>query len=318
MSKKIATITLNPAYDLVGLCRNIELGTINQVKTAGLHAAGKGINVAKVLRDLDIDVTSGGFLGSDNLDGFQSLFNNFGIVNRFKVVPGRTRINVKLTEKNSKVTDFNFSGFEVTQQDWKHFVNDSLSWIYHFDMVVVSGSLPSGLDLDMFSDWMSSLRARCARIIFDSSHEALVAGLKAIPWLVKPNLRELEIWRGYPLTGLTDIVSAAQALRKKGITHVVISLGAQGALWVSKRGSWIAKPPPCKVISTVGAGDAMVGGLIYGLLMHKSIEHTLQLATAIATLAVSQSNVGVTNRLHLDSIMTHIDVQPFHQNQEKE
>ncbi|MCX2959224.1 MAG: PfkB family carbohydrate kinase, partial [Serratia symbiotica] len=87
-------------------------------------------------------------------------------------------------------------------------------------------------------------RAQCPCIIFDSSREALVAGLKAAPWLVKPNRRELEIWAGRPLPVLEDVVAAAQALREQGIAHVVISLGAEGALWVNASGAWIAKPPP--------------------------------------------------------------------------
>jgi fructose-1-phosphate kinase PfkB-like protein len=90
MSRRVATITLNPAYDLVGFCPEIERGEVNLVRTTGLHAAGKGINVAKVLKDLGIDVTVGGFLGKDNQDGFQQLFSELGIANRFQVVQGRT------------------------------------------------------------------------------------------------------------------------------------------------------------------------------------------------------------------------------------
>ncbi|EKN5047548.1 1-phosphofructokinase [Yersinia enterocolitica] len=311
MSRRVATITLNPAYDLVGFCPEIERGEVNLVKTAGLHAAGKGINVAKVLKDLGIDVTVGGFLGKDNQDGFQLLFSELGIANRFQVVPGRTRINVKLTEKDGEVTDFNFSGFEVTKPDWDRFVNDSLSWLGQFDMVAVSGSLPAGVNPDDFTDWMKRLRSQCSCIIFDSSREALVAGLKASPWLVKPNRRELEIWAGRPLPELGDVVEAAHALRDQGIAHVVISLGAEGALWVNASGAWLAKPPACDVVSTVGAGDSMVGGLIYGLLMRESSEHTLRLATAVAALAVSQSNVGITNRPQLAAMMAKVDLKPF-------
>ena len=85
------------------------------MKTTGLHAAGKGINVAKVLKDTGIDVTVGGFLGKDNQDGFQQLFSaSWALPTVSVVVQGRTRINVKLTEKDGEVTDFNFSGFEVT------------------------------------------------------------------------------------------------------------------------------------------------------------------------------------------------------------
>lgn len=316
MSHRVATITLNPAYDLVGLCSQINRGEVNRIKTAGFHAAGKGINVAKVLKNLGIDVTVGGFLGKDNQNGFQQLFSELGIANRFLVVNGRTRINVKLTEQPltgspGNVTDFNFSGFEVSTRDWERFVTHSLSWLDQFDMVAVSGSLPTGVDPDAFTDWMLRLRTRCPCLIFDSSREALAAGLKASPWLVKPNRHELEVLAGRPLPRLQDVVTEAHALRDKGIAHVVISLGEEGAMWVNASGVWVAKPPHCEVISTVGAGDSMVGGLIYGLLMRESSEYTLRLATAVAALAVSQSNVGVTDRAQLAAMMANVDLKPF-------
>lgn len=309
MSRRVATITLNPAYDLVGYCPNVVRGQVNRINTTGLHAAGKGINVARVLKELGIDVTVGGFLGAGNQEGFQELFSQCGIANRFQVVSGRTRINVKLTEQNSIVTDLNFSGFQVTDSDWQRFVSDSLNWIDQFDMVCVSGSLPAGVDLPAFTDWLVRLRTLCPCVIFDSSQEALCAGLKAAPWLVKPNRQELENWLGKTLSSLNEIIAAAHQLREQGIAHVVISLGEQGALWVNASGEWLAKPPEVQVVSTVGAGDAMVGGLIYGLLMRESSEHTLRLATALAALAVSQSNVGITDRTSLAAMMARVDLK---------
>lgn len=311
MRRRVATITLNPAYDLVGLSTPIELGKVNRVTTAGFHAAGKGINVAKVLKSLGIDVTVGGFLGKENQDGFQKEFSEAGIANRFQMVEGRTRINVKLTEPNGKVTDFNFSGFEITKQDWTRFVNDTLSWAGQFDMICVSGSVPPSIDLNDFTTWMKRLRSECMCLIFDSSREAFVAGLKALPWLVKPNHHELEIWAGRPLPELSDVVQAAHELRQQGIAHVVISLGEQGAMWVNASGAWMAKPPKCDVVSTVGAGDSMVGGLIYGLMMRQTSEHTLRLATAISALAVSQTNVGITDREQLARMMTEVELTPL-------
>ncbi|HGN1755019.1 TPA: 1-phosphofructokinase [Proteus mirabilis] len=311
MRRRVATITLNPAYDLVGLSTPIELGEVNRVTTAGFHAAGKGINVAKVLKSLGIDVTVGGFLGKENQDGFQKEFSEAGIANRFQMVEGRTRINVKLTEPSGKVTDFNFSGFEITKQDWTRFVNDTLSWAGQFDMICVSGSVPPSIDLNDFTAWMKRLRSECMCLIFDSSREAFVAGLKALPWLVKPNHHELEIWAGRPLPELSDVVQAAHELRQQGIAHVVISLGEQGAMWVNASGAWMAKPPKCDVVSTVGAGDSMVGGLIYGLMMRQTSEHTLRLATAISALAVSQTNVGITDREQLARMMTKVELTPL-------
>lgn len=308
MSRNVATITFNPAYDLVGTCQKIERGEVNLVKTIGLHAAGKGINVAKVLKQLGVDVTVGGFLGRENQDGFQYLFSELGIANRFNVITGRTRINVKLTESDNGVTDLNFSGFSVNTADWERFVSDSLSWVHQFDMVSVSGSLPDGVSLPAFTDWMRRLRNVCPCIIFDSSREAFSAGLEAAPWLIKPNLKELEIWVGHSLPTLDDVIAAANKLRELGIAHVIISLGAEGALWVNATSTWIAKPPKCEIISTVGAGDAMVGGLIYGLLMGEGCEHTLRLATAVSALAVSQSGVGFADRSQLAAMMAQVDI----------
>lgn len=311
MSRRVATITLNPAYDLVGACPAIDVGGVNLVRTAGLNPAGKGNNVAKVLRDLGIDITVSGFMGRENQEEFQHFFSENGMANRFYLVSGRTRINVKLTEGKGQVTDFNFSGFTVSPQDWQRFATDSLNWLGHFDMVVVSGSLPHGVDPEAFTQWMIKLRRLCPCIIFDSSRDALVAGLKAAPWLIKPNHRELEAWVGHSLTEMADIINAAHQLRDKGIAHVVISLGERGALWVNASGAWLAKPPHCDVISTVGAGDSMVAGLVYGLLMSQTSEHTLRLATAISALSVSQPDVGIKDRSQLADMMKKIELTPI-------
>ena len=91
MMAKVATITLNAAYDLVGRLKRIELGEVNTVETLGLFPAGKGINVAKVLKDLGVDVTVGGFLGEDNQGDFVALFDKLGLQDKFQRVPGRTR-----------------------------------------------------------------------------------------------------------------------------------------------------------------------------------------------------------------------------------
>ncbi len=228
------------------------------------------------------------------------------------MVQGRTRINVKLTEKDGEVTDFNFSGFEVTPGDWERFVNDSLSWLGQFDMVCVSGSLPSGVSPEAFTDWMTRLRSQCPCIIFDSSREALVCRTKAAPWLVKPNRRELEIWAGRKLPEMKDVIDAAHALREQGIAHVVISLGEEGALWVNASlGSGLLNHLQWKWSAPLAPAILMVGGLIYGLLMRESSEHTLRLATAVAALAVSQSNVGITDRTQLAAMMARVDLQPF-------
>ena len=308
MTYRVATITLNPAYDLLGFCPKVELGDVNLVQTNALLAAGKGINVAKVLSDLDVKLTVGGFLGKENRDGFNLLFKSLNVIDKFQTIDGRTRINVKLTEENSEVTDLNFSGFTINDQDWQTFVTDSLEWLKDIDMVAISGSLPSGVSLEKFTEWMKQVKAICPKVVFDSSRDALVAGLKANPWLIKPNDKELEMWVGRKLSTLTDIKTAALQIIDSGIENVVISLGSKGALWVTKNEAWIAKPPKCQVVSTVGAGDSMVAGLMYGLMTNQSIKDTLVFASSVAALSVEQAGVGISDRQAVTNMLGKIEI----------
>nr|WP_314401230.1 1-phosphofructokinase [uncultured Aggregatibacter sp.] len=305
----VATITLNAAYDLVGHLKRIELGEVNTVETLGLFPAGKGINVAKVLKDLGVDVTVGGFLGEDNQGDFVTLFDKLGLQDKFQRVPGRTRINVKITETEADVTDLNFLGYEISDSAWQQFVADSLAYCKSFDIVAVCGSLPRGVTPDLFADWLKQLHQAGIKVVLDSSNAALAAGLSARPWLVKPNHCELEAWVGYTLNSLEEIVSAAKKLKAQGIANVIISMGAQGSVWLSDEAVIQAQPPKCEnVVSTVGAGDSMVAGLIYGLINGLPQKDTLAFASAVSAFAVSQSNVGISDRTLLEPILNNVNI----------
>ena len=226
----VVTITLNAAYDLVGRLNRIQLGEVNTVETLGLFPAGKGINVAKVLKDLGVDVAVGGFLGKDNSADFEQMFNKHGLEDKFHRVDGKTRINVKITETEADVTDLNFLGYQISPQVWQQFVTDSLAYCLDYDIVAVCGSLPRGISPELFADWLNQLHQAGVKVVLDSSNAALTAGLKAKPWLVKPNHRELEAWIGHPLNRLEEIIAAAQQLKAEGIENVIISMGAKGSL----------------------------------------------------------------------------------------
>ncbi|TCJ95853.1 1-phosphofructokinase [Volucribacter psittacicida] len=306
---KIATITLNTAYDLVGRLKRIELGEVNTVETLGLFPAGKGINVAKVLKDLGLEVAVGGFLGEDNQGDFVQLFQQLNLEDKFQRVAGKTRINVKITETEADVTDLNFLGYQISPQDWQQFTQQSLAYAKQFDIVAVCGSLPRGVTPEQFSAWLKALAENGVNVVLDSSNAALTAGLMANPWLVKPNHRELEAWIGHKLNSLSEIVDAAKQLKAQGIANVIISMGAEGSLWLSDDAIIQAQPPKCEnVVSTVGAGDSMVAGLIYGLSQGLSQQQTLAFASAVSAFAVSQSNVGIPDRSQLDPILAKVNI----------
>ncbi|MCQ9122180.1 1-phosphofructokinase [Rodentibacter pneumotropicus] len=306
---KVATITLNTAYDLVGRLSRIELGEVNTVETLGLFPAGKGINVAKVLKDLGVDVAVGGFLGEDNAGDFEQMFKKQGLQDKFHRVTGKTRINVKITETEADVTDLNFLCYEISPQAWQQFAADSLAYCLDYDVVAVCGSLPRGVTPELFAEWLNQLHQAGVKVVLDTSNAALNAGLTAHPWLVKPNHRELEAWIGHALNSEEEIINAAQQLKAQGIENVIISMGAKGSLWINNEGVIKAQPPKCEnVVSTVGAGDSMVAGLIYGIKQGLSKSETLAFASAVSAFAVSQSNVGVSNPALLDPILNQVKI----------
>ena len=304
---RIATVTLNPAFDLVGRLARIEIGEVNTVETLGLYPAGKGINVAKVLADLGAKLSVTGFLGKENQGDFVQAFAQNRVEDKFYRIAGKTRINVKITETEADVTDLNFLGFEISEQDWKAFIRQSQTWESQYDLVAVCGSLPRGVTPEQFAAWLESLHQQGLKVVLDSSNAALTAGLTAHPWLVKPNRRELEVWAGRSLHTIEEVIEAAEQLRSHGIENVIISMGEKGSVWLNSEGVLQAQPPHCKnVVSTVGAGDSMVAGLIYGLSQGWSKEKTLSFASATSALAVSQSNVGISDKQELEQILAQV------------
>ena len=196
---KVVTITLNPALDLTGSLDSLNVGSVSLANTGSLHAAGKGVNVAKVLSDLGAEVTVTGFLGRDNDALFCALFSEMNAQDEFIRVDGSTRINVKLVEKDGQVSDINFPGVEVSQQAITDFERClfTLAETHHF--FVLAGSLPKGISPELCASWIEKLHQLGKKVIFDSSRAALAAGLDAHPWLIKPNDEELSEFVGREL-----------------------------------------------------------------------------------------------------------------------
>lgn len=309
MTKKVVTVTLNPALDLTGSIANLNQGSVSLVEKATLHAAGKGVNVAKVLSELGAEVTVTGFLGQDNPELFTQLFESIHAKDAFVRVKGATRINVKLVEHNGAVSDINFPGVEVSQQDIETFEAQLFQLAKHHDFFVIAGSLPKGVSPERCAQWIKALRKLGKKVLFDSSREALAAGLDAAPWLIKPNDDELSEFVGRPLTDVSECKHAASELTEKGIDNIVVSMGAKGVMWL-QQGTWLqATPPKMDVVSTVGAGDTLVAGFCWGHMQQMDKEPLLRFATALSALAVSQIGVGVPSEKELNHIVNQVQLQ---------
>ncbi len=301
---RILTLTLNPALDLTVRLARLEPGEVNRSETLLTHAAGKGVNVAQVLADLGHQVTVGGFLGEDNPQAFEALIAQRGFADAFIRVPGETRSNIKIAEQDGRVTDINAPGPLVSEQAQQALLDQLTRSAPGHDAVVVAGSLPRGVSPQWLQGLLEHLKRLGLKVALDTSGEALRAGLKAAPWLIKPNTEEL----ADALGNATNVISQ---LHQQGVEHVVVSEGAAGVSWYSRATTLHATPPKVTVASTVGAGDSLLAGMLHGLLSGEAPEHTLRRATAIAAMAVTQIGFGIGDAAQLARLESGVAVRPL-------
>ncbi|QVN02481.1 1-phosphofructokinase [Pseudomonas rhodesiae] len=306
---RILTLTLNPALDLTVRLARLEPGEVNRSETLLTHAAGKGVNVAQVLADLGHQLTVGGFLGADNPQAFDALIARRGFADAFIRVPGETRSNIKIAEQDGRVTDINAPGPQVSEQAQQALLNQLTLIAPGHDAVVVAGSLPRGVSAQWLHHVLVQLKGLGLKVALDTSGEALRAGLRAGPWLVKPNTEELADALDCPTDSLEQQRQAAQRLHAQGVEHVVVSHGADGVNWFSPTLALHATPPKVSVASTVGAGDSLLAGMLHGLLSGEAPEQTLRRATAIAAMAVTQIGFGISDDAQLAHLQSGVDVR---------
>lgn len=305
---RVATITLNPALDLTGQLSQLQIDSVNLVDQASLTPGGKGINVARVLADLGTLSTVSGWLGDENQDPFVHLFDSIHAKDEFLRQSGTTRTNVKVAEVNGQVTDINFPGMAIDHQAVQRMEKKLVELAQTHEWFVFAGSLPRGVSPTLYQRWIELLNQHEAKVIFDSSADALSYGLEAAPYLVKPNEHELAQWVGYELNSEQALIDAAYQLIHKGITHVLVSRGSEGVLWVCADQVVKAKPPKMNVVSTVGAGDSMVAAMTHALTQGWDVTKSVTYATAISALAVTQVSVGITDKSQLDALISQIQV----------
>lgn len=308
MSAPVLTIALNPALDLTVRVSTLIPGEVNKAESGTLHAAGKGLNVARVLRDLDHAVQVSGFIGESNQGPFVETCQRDGLDNQFLVLPGATRINVKVSEQSQRVTDINLPGLHVPVQKFDELLSLVRQTAESCSAVVLAGSLPPGLDDGAYGQLINTLRqARCP-VILDTSGEAFARAVQYGPTLVKPNREELEEWLGSPIQSEGDLAAAAEQLFSLGVEQVVISDGANGCYWFRRHSVLKATPPKVDVVSTVGAGDSLVAGLTHALVTDADPEEGLKLACAVSAHAVEQVGVGIQNPERLKQLQQAVQV----------
>ena len=288
-SLQVVTVALNPALDQTIAVAGLQPGAVNRALRMQVDVGGKAINVASCLADFGVSAAVTGQLGRDNAALFEDLFRRKQIANHCCTLDGLTRINTKLVDvEGGETTDLNMPGPELTAEAAAELLDQVLQRLdlltEQARWVVLSGSLPPGMPEDAYATLTRRIQAAGAAVLLDTSGAPLRAALAAGPRLIKPNRHELAELVGEPLDSLEALIAAGRALLNSANPPewVVVSLGGDGALFLTGEQALQAHPAPVAVTSTVGAGDAMVAGLVAARLENLPLIETAQLATAFA------------------------------------
>lgn len=313
MDPAVVTITLNPAIDHTVFPDGLELGAVNRCVRHHRQAGGKGVNVSSMLGQYGVRSIATGFLGADNPRLFDGLFRRDGIVDAFVRLPGETRTGIKIVEtRPQRTTDLNFPGLAPLASDLAKLEETIDPLVSPGRWFVLAGSLPAGVDAAWFAKLIGRIKRGGGRVAIDTSGNALASAIDAGADLVKPNEHELGEILGRTLDDFSSQLDAARELQRK-VPHVILSLGANGALFLNADGGFHASPAPVEVVSTVGAGDSLLSGYLAGLLTGESAEQRARLATVFAWSALEDVARRLPDADELRRRMDRIEVRPLSQ-----
>lgn len=290
MQHDVVAVTLNPSIDKTISIRQFQLYELNRVNNERTDPGGKGINVAKVLKNFGIDVLVTGFIGGRQGRYLLEFLRNGGIENHFIEVDGETRTNIKIIDESiNKTTEVNEAGFFVNNDYIDAFMNHLNKLLDSASILTLGGSVPPGVSDSIYAQCIELARQKGVKTILDADKSALAKGIKAKPYAIKPNIRELEDLTGYRISFMSEIVKAGYWLLDHGIELVIVSMGPDGAVVMDKNEAYKVDTFSTDVKSTVGAGDSMVGALAYAIINKKPLREIAALTTAAGTVTVSKA-----------------------------
>jgi len=306
----IITVTLNPAVDQALEIEELLAGDTNRVLHSRIDPGGKGVNVSRTLHELGRQSLAAG-LAPGSLGRFvEHSLAEQGILCDFVHTRGQTRTNISVVDETAhETTLFAYRGPEV---DPKH--ADTLAarlrrYIKPNDWVAIAGSIPPPLSVDLYAKLIELGRELGANTVLDADADALRAGIAGRPHLVKSNHHEAERLFGRPMDGERALLAAADEMRAGGAEIAVITAGGRGAVGVSGDGAWRAQPPETVVVSAVGAGDALLAGLLMKLDDGDDLGEALRWGTAAGAAACLTPGTQLCRRPDVERLLLDVRVE---------
>ncbi len=287
----VLTVTLNPAVDKTCRLNELLLGQVNRLQSVMSVAGGKGVNVTKILRQFEYPVTAMGFIGGYTGQLIQERLTEMGAECHFTYIDQATRVSTNILADNGYVTEVLEPGPVISKDELSRFLSEYKRQLQRVDMVVLSGSIPQGVPEDIYETLTMLAKEAGCKVFLDTSGEALKKAVKAKPYLLKPNKKELEYLVERKLMNTEEIKEQIKKLLDSGVEKVIVSLGSKGFVYGDREGIIAQKPVKVKAVNTVACGDCLVASFcmseMEGTDRMQAIYKAAALAASNATTSVS-------------------------------
>jgi 6-phosphofructokinase 2 len=305
----IYTVTLNPALDRIIQINDLKPDDSNKIVREEKFAGGKGIDVSKVITELGGVSTALGFMGGfDGLE-LEGLLINNGVICDFTKISNEIRTNIIIQDIiTKKQTSLNSKGPGIKPHELAEFF-DKINSIDDAEFMVISGSVPLCINSNIYNQIINLMRKKGVKVSLDADGEVFKQGIKAKPYMIKPNKHEFSRLIGEDVSDIDDVVFHARHIVNTGISLVIVSLGADGIVAATKKKALYLAPPKVDVVNKIGAGDSLVAGIVHGMTNGESLEEALTLGVASGTATTMVEGTALCRKADVMKLKDEITIE---------
>lgn len=307
----ILSVCPNPSIDCTIELDSLNVGMLNRIDNKVETYSGKAMNVAIGVARLGEACVTTGFMFENHRRMFEHALDKEGIKHDFVVNAGSARVNYKIIDKKSMLTEINDRGEEVTTDKQTELIEKVRELSKSAEIVVMSGSLPKGVAPEFYGKVLSVI-PKDVKIIVDTEKANMLSAIKNCEiFIAKPNVTELESFSGMRVKDKYDMVKAAAKYLDMGVKHVLVSMGADGAVFTDGKENYYCKSASVAVNSTVGAGDSMIAAACVGLVHGVPMSELLRRSVAAGTAAVTTSGTNLFYKDKYNEIYSKVFAEKF-------
>ncbi|RBW71003.1 1-phosphofructokinase [Bacillus taeanensis] len=304
----IYTCTLNPSVDYLVQADKIQIGELNRIENEMKIPGGKGINVSRVLKRMNVESKALGFIGGFTGEFVRDALKAEYIGCNFVSVSGDTRINVKL--KADKETEINADGPIILAEELEQLM-EKLDALTPEDILVLAGSIPKSLPSSLYKQIMEHVQHKNVKVVVDTTGQTLLDVLPLKPFLVKPNHHELGELFNVTIETVEEAIPYGRKLVEMGAENVIVSMAGMGALFFTKNSVHYANVPSGELKNSVGAGDSVVAGFIGSYVKKGSLLHAFKYGVTAGS--ASAFSIGFCTEEYIQTLINQVKIREINE-----